>query len=126
MQSKKEKYTGEEIVCPDAGLTKPEGRMAKIEGPANKDSEGNEKPPKVKKEKVSKFSEKSTTKTAVPKPEMVIPEIVIPINKPSIKREDGPSPFNGTIKYDNKIFLGAHIPAAGDFLFLSLAYVCYE
>lgn len=83
----------------------------------NKDSQGNGKQTKIKKEKKAKVektdTEKSVSKNGVPKPEMVIPEIIIPSNKPIIKREDGPSPWNGTVKYDNKIFLGAHISAAG-------------
>lgn len=116
---KKEKPTEEETCDPDSGLanSKSKSRKARSEGSAHKDLKGNGKLSKVIKEKATKSaktaSETSVTKSAVPKPEMVIPEIVIPINKPSIKREDGPSPWNGTIKYDNKIFLGAHISAAG-------------
>lgn len=82
-----------------------------------KDSLGNGKQKQIKKEKEAKAKKtdtgKKVSKNDVPKPEMVIPEIIIPSNKPIIKREVGPSPWNGTVKYDNKIFLGAHISAAG-------------
>ncbi|XP_046450041.1 probable endonuclease 4 isoform X2 [Daphnia pulex] len=83
----------------------------------DKESQGNGKQEKIKKEKKAKAEKtdtgKKVSKNDVPKPEMVIPEIIIPSNKPIIKREVGPSPWNGTVKYDNKIFLGAHISAAG-------------
>ncbi|XP_057367462.1 probable endonuclease 4 [Daphnia carinata] len=117
--TKKEKTTEEETCKPDAGgiRSKSRGKKAKNEESASENFKETEKPLKVIKEKVKKSakaaSETSVTKCAVPKPEMIIPEIVIPINKPSIKREDGPSPWNGTMKFDNKIFLGAHISAAG-------------
>lgn len=50
---------------------------------------------------------------SVAKPELAIPEIIIPVNKPQILKKAGPSSWNGTVKYDNKVFLGAHISAAG-------------
>lgn len=50
------------------------------------------------------------------KPELEIPEIIIPAKLEKIPRVDGPSPWNGTISYTNKVYLGAHISAAGNSL----------
>ena len=104
------------------------GSMAK-----KSESKKGGKPPKVKIEKPAKSQKSgseagaqqpvSTLNNGVSKPELVIPEIVIPVNKIKIPRTDGPSPWNGTIKYDNKVFLGAHISAAGCCFFLNFPRV---
>lgn len=83
--------------------------------------ESDDKLPGIKKMKIPKSqnSSSATNKSkgdGSTKPELVIPEIIIPVDKKIILRKDGPSPWNGTIKYDNKVFLGAHISAAGIFL----------
>lgn len=69
----------------------------------------------VKPEKVPKSEKKTSVKSeAVPKPELVIPQINIPLKGEIIPRIDGPSPHNGTVQFNNKVYLGAHISAAGD------------
>jgi len=68
----------------------------------------------VKPEKIPKSGKKTSVKSeAVPKPELVIPQINIPLKGEIISRIDGPSPHNGTVKFNNKVYLGAHISAAG-------------
>ena len=103
---------------------KAKNTVIKKEESHEKTLEKHGKQAKLKKEKSAKAkkigTEKSVSKDVVPKPELIIPEIVIPVNKPVIKRKNGPSPWNGTIKYENKIFLGAHISAAG-----LLAFIIY-
>ena len=74
-----------------------------------------EEPVKLKKAPQVKKKAAATKATAggAPKPELVIPDINIPLKGEIIPKMDGPSPHNGTIQYSNKIFLGAHISAAG-------------
>ena len=69
----------------------------------------------VKKEagKSSKSKHKEAVEEKATKPELVIPDILIPLNKPKIKRPQSVSPWNGTLEYNNKVYLGAHISAAG-------------
>lgn len=88
-----------------------------------KRSQKNRKAPLTNGENVNVKPKPNTSE--IIKPELVIPEINIPTNKPQILRKDGPSPWNGTIEYNNKVFLGAHISAAGFpfFLFHVVSYV---
>lgn len=99
-------------------------KAAKIEANLKSPNpESKEKVPKAKKnensdvkpaEKITKSGKKISVKSeAVPKPELVIPQINIPLKGEIIPRIDGPSPHNGTVQFNNKVYLGAHISAAG-------------
>ena len=65
-----------------------------------------EKPKKNKKNS-------STAAEKAPKAEFVVADIKIPSKGEVVVRPTGPSPYNGTIQFTNKVYLGAHISAAG-------------
>ena len=67
------------------------------------------------KEKVKKPARKASAGEDVKKEKMQLPvlDIVVPESGKLVPRCDGPSPWNGTIKYTNKVYLGAHVSAAG-------------
>ena len=67
-----------------------------------------------KPKKSKKAATTASTKAMAPKAELLVPEIVIPSKGEMIIRPTGPSPYNGTIQFANKVYLGAHISAAGD------------
>jgi len=73
--------------------------------------EAEEKPNKSKKISSSAAAGKA------PKAELVVPDIKIPSKGEVVARPTGPSPYNGTIQFTNKVYLGAHISAAGKYSF---------
>ena len=74
--------------------------------------EAEEKPKKNKKTSSSAAAGKA------PKAELVVPDIKIPSKGEVVARPTGPSPYNGTIQFTNKVYLGAHISAAGKYSFI--------
>jgi hypothetical protein len=74
-----------------------------------------EKQQEIKKEAKPQTKKKATaTKAAVEKPQLQIPEIEVPVKGEIIERPKGPSPWgNGTIKFTDKMYPGAHVSAAG-------------
>jgi membrane-bound lytic murein transglycosylase B len=74
-----------------------------------------EKEQAIKKEAKPQTKRKTTVaKAAVEKPQLKIPEIEIPVKGEIIERPKGPSPWgNGTIKFTDKMYPGAHVSAAG-------------
>lgn len=98
-QNEEEKVSCCEKVSPRS--TKSRGKKEKVKEESQK--------PKAKKDKAE-----GDIKKGISKPELEIPDIIIPKKMEKIARIDGPSPWNGTISYTNKIYLGAHISAAGN------------
>ena len=68
------------------------------------------------KKEAKPLTKKKTTaaKAAVEKPQLKIPEIEVPVKGEIIERPKGPSSWgNGTIKFTDKMYPGAHVSAAG-------------
>ena len=70
----------------------------------------------LKKESKTKKKTSNTdgeSSKAVQGNQLILPAVVIPTELERTPRPEGPSPWNGTIKYTNQVYFGAHISAAG-------------
>lgn len=115
----KEKATQKKKVIKTEAISEIEEKEYLV--PIKNEKQKSEKAPRSKKKGSS--VKKEETEGAIPKPELVVPEINIPLKGDIIPRLDGPSPHNGTIQYNNKVYLGAHISAAGELHFI---HVCCQ
>ena len=95
---------------PDKVIKKPKKPMKIAEGSTITEKNSAKKTSKKSVKTVKKDPDDPTPK---PDNQLKIPEIIIPRNQDVIPRVEGPSPFNGTICYENRVCLGAHISAAG-------------